>query len=96
MTVVRGFVITLSSAVAFAAAGGLAGFLLGRFAPDYYRAMFRMPPDLPLDLAKLGLGLGATQGFALGLLTGLVIVVSVAWYQSRANAVKERIVGAAN
>ena len=83
MTVVRGFVITIVSGLAFGLLGASMGFLLGKFAPDYYRTVFRIPPEVPIDPAQAGLGLGVTQGLAAGLIIGLVIVVSVAWYNSR-------------
>jgi len=84
MTVLRGFSITIASGLAFACVGAIAGYVLGRVAPDYYRTVFRIPPDIPLDPAQAGLGLGVTQGCAAGLIVGLVIVVAVAWHNSRA------------
>ncbi|WP_149499649.1 hypothetical protein [Roseiconus lacunae] len=83
MSVVRGFAITIASGIAFALLGAGAGFFLGSVAPDYYRTVFRMPPDLSIDTAQAGLGLGVTQGLVAGLVIGLVIVISVAWYNSR-------------
>lgn len=84
MTVLRGFTITLASSVAFAFFGAVAGYMLGSVAPDYYRTVFRIPSDASIDMAQAGLGLGLTQGFGAGLIVGLVIVVTVAWYNSRA------------
>ena len=83
MTVVRGFAITIASGIAFASFGAGAGYLLGSVAPDYYRTVFRIPSDVSMDPSQAGLGLGVTQGLAGGLAIGLVIVVSVAWYNSR-------------
>jgi len=83
MTVVRGFAITIASGIAFALFGAGAGYFLGSVAPDYYRTVFRIPPEMSIDPAQAGLGLGVTQGIAAGLAIGLVIVVSVAWYNSR-------------
>jgi hypothetical protein len=83
MTVVRGFLITIASGAGFAVVGGLLGFALGKLAPDYYRIVFRIPPDVDLDPAHAGLGLGATQGLSGGLFIGLVIVLAVAWHNSR-------------
>jgi hypothetical protein len=83
MTVTRGFVITIASGVGFATVGALLGFALGRLAPDYYRFVFRGPPQIDLDPAQAGLGLGASQGLGGGLFIGLVIVVAVAWSKSR-------------
>jgi len=83
MTVQRGFLITITSGVAFGCFGAAAGYLLGTMAPDYYRAVLRLPPEASIDPAQAGLGLGVTQGLAAGLIVGLVIVVSVAWFNSR-------------
>lgn len=85
MTVFRGFVITIVSGVAFGIVGGGGGYLLGRVAPDYYRTVFRIPPEIAIDPAQAGLGLGVTQGLAAGLIVGLAIVATVAWYNSRAS-----------
>ena len=83
MTVLRGFAITIASGLGFAVFGGLLGFLIGKFIPDYYRTVFRIPPGVDLDPAQAGLGLGVTQGLIGGLIIGLVIVATVAWYKSR-------------
>ncbi|MDC0261764.1 hypothetical protein OAK47_00940 [Planctomycetaceae bacterium] len=86
MTVVRGFVITIASGLVFGFLGAVMGYLLGSVAPDYYRTVFRIPPEISIDTSQAGLGLGVTQGVAAGLVVGLVIVVSVAWYDSRTAA----------
>ena len=83
MTVLRGFIITTTSGVFFGGLGALVGYALGRFAPDYYRIAFKIPPEFPYDPAQAGLGLGLTEGAVIGLIVGLVIVVAVAWYNSR-------------
>jgi len=83
MTVVRGFLITIGSGVGFAVLGGLLGLGLGKFIPDYFHFVFRVPREADLDPAHAGLGLGATQGLCGGLFIGLVIVVAVVWSKSR-------------
>jgi len=83
MKVFRGFVITVGSGLAFALIGGLIGYAMGTFAPDYYRVVFHNPPQGDLNPAHAGLGLGLTQGLVAGLVVGLVIVVTVEWYKSR-------------
>ena len=83
MTVMRGFVITITSGLAFGCLGALAGYLLGSIAPDYYRTVFQIPPEFSIDPSQVGLGLGLIQGGGAGLMIGLIIVVSVAWYDSR-------------
>ena len=83
MTVIRGFAITIASGLIFGLLGAGIGYLLGSIAPDFYRTVFRSPPELRIDPVQAGLGLGLTQGIGAGLLVGLVIVVVVAWYNSR-------------
>lgn len=86
MTVVKGFVITITSGVVFAVLGAGCGTLLGAVSPDYYRTVFHVPPERQLNATEIGFGLGVTQGLAAGLLIGLVIVVTVAWSGSHATA----------
>lgn len=83
MTVLRGFVITILSGIAFALLGGGIGYGLGKFAPGYYRFVFRVPPEVRIDPAQAGIGLGITQGLVTGLFVGLLIVLAVSWYHSR-------------
>jgi hypothetical protein len=90
MTVVRGFIITAASGVVGGLLGTGIGYLLGRFAPDYYRAVFRLPPSADLDPIQAGVGLGLTQGLGAGLVVGLGIVLVVAWYRSRAATQKTK------
>lgn len=90
MKLLRGFIITITSGVEFAHVGALTGYSLGLIAADNYRMVFRMPPEISIDLAQAGLGLGATQGLGPGILIGLVIVVTVAWYNLRALEIQSR------
>ena len=83
MTVLKGFVITVTSGVAFAVAGTGLGYSIGKYAPGYYRLGFGTPADVEFDPIHAGIGLGATQGLATGIIAGLVIVVAVAWYNLR-------------
>jgi hypothetical protein len=83
MTVFRGFAIVLASAVAFGVLGTLLGYAIGVYAPDYYRTVLQIPPGMQLNPVQIGLGLGLTQGAGAGFAVGAVIVVAVAWYESR-------------
>ena len=83
MTVLRGFVITLASGFGFSGLGALAGYVLAVLAPDYYRTMFHIRPETVFNPVQVGLGLGLTEGAAVGLVLGVVIVITVAWYDSR-------------
>ena len=86
VNVLRGLLITLASGILFALLGAAAGYGLGAIAPDYYRTVFRVPPGVQIDARRTGFGLGVTQGFGAGLLTGLVADVAVAWSSSRSSA----------
>lgn len=79
MTIQRGFAIAAASSLIGGSLGALGGWLLGRIAPDYYRMVFPLRPNL--DPLQVGLGLGATQGVAAGLIVGVAIVATVAWYE---------------
>jgi hypothetical protein len=86
MTVARGFLIIALSGIAFATGGGLIGYLLGVFAPAYYRGVFGNGRQPWFDPVEVGLGLGITQGAICGVIAGAVVVLAVAWYNSRRNA----------
>lgn len=83
MDILKAFAITIASAIFFALVGAGIGMALGIAVPDYYRTVFRIPPDVALNPIHTGLGLGFAQGFGAGLVVGLVIVVTVAWYKVR-------------
>jgi hypothetical protein len=83
MTVAKGFLIIVSSGVAFALAGGLVGYSLGAFAPGYYRGVYGSGREPWFDPVAVGLGLGLSQGLICGVIIGAVVVLAVAWYNSR-------------
>lgn len=83
MTVLRGFLITVISGIVCACCGALGGYAIGQHAPDYYRVVLQISPESPISLTQVGLGMGATQGLAAGLLLGLAITGIVAWYNFR-------------
>lgn len=86
MTAARGFAIIAISGIVFGCVGAGLGYLLGLVAPDYYGTVFHIPPELPINSAQAGLGLGVTEGLAADLMVGAVILVSVPWYRSRTTA----------
>jgi hypothetical protein len=71
----QGFLIVVLSGMVGAFLGLLAGGMLGSLAPDYYRAVFQSDSLNPL---QVGCGLGATQGFGVGLAVGCVVLLAVA------------------
>jgi hypothetical protein len=88
MTVLKGFLIVLLSGLAFALVGALIGYTLGTAMPGYYRAMFRGSRDPEFDPVAVGVGQGLTQGLVGGMAVGAVIVLAVAWYNSRRRALE--------
>jgi hypothetical protein len=57
--------------------GGLVGFYLGKFAPEYYRAVFDVPDSGIFDAVQAGVGLGVSQGLVAGAVIGTILVVTV-------------------
>lgn len=57
--------------------GGLVGFYLGKFAPEYYRAVFDVPESAAFDAVEAGVGLGISQGLVAGAVIGTILVVTV-------------------
>jgi hypothetical protein len=87
MTVLRGFAIVIASVVAGALAGLGIGYSLGSWAPAYYRGVIRAGDSPNFDPVQVGIGLGLTQGAGAGLVVGCVIVLAVAWHNSRRQVV---------
>lgn len=83
MTVARAFLIIAASVVTFAAGGGLIGYALAVLAPAYYRGVFTNGRQPWFNPVEVGLGLGVTQGAVCGVIAGAVVVLAVAWYNSR-------------
>jgi hypothetical protein len=71
------------TAIVSAAIGTTVGYCLGAYAPGAYRSMFQDGADPRFDPVAVGLGLGCGQGLIAGTLIGLVVVVSVTWYEIR-------------
>ena len=83
MTVAKGFLIIILSGLGFALGGGLIGYTLAVFLPSYYRGVFSSGRESWFDPMEVGVGLGTTQGLICGLVVGAVVVLAVAWYNSR-------------
>jgi hypothetical protein len=83
MTITRGFVIIVLSALAFGSTGCGIGFTLGTYAPDFYRIVFRAPPGGAIDPVQVGVGVGLVNGLMIGLAIGVVIVVVTTWWNVR-------------
>jgi hypothetical protein len=83
MTIVRGFAVVLASTIMGALAGVGIGYWLGVAMPSYYRCVFPNGNSPEFDPVQVGVGLGFTQGTIAGLVVGCVVVLAVAWYNSR-------------
>lgn len=83
MTVARGFLIIILTGFLFAFGGGLIGYVLAMTLPGYYRGVFSSGREPWFDPMEVGIGLGVTQGLICGLIVGAVVVLAVAWYNSR-------------
>ncbi|MFW6159258.1 MAG: hypothetical protein ACOC8E_07875 [Planctomycetota bacterium] len=71
------------TAAAFGVAGGIVGFLLGAYAPGYYRQVFGAL-DEGVQPTEFGLGLGVTRGLIWGPVIGVLLVAIIAWKETRA------------
>lgn len=83
MTVQKATATVLFATIAFAAIGATVGYLLGRFAPNYYRGVFTGGDSPTFDPVQVGFGQGLTQGITGGVVVGLLIVVIVTWQEVR-------------
>lgn len=76
-TVGKAILVVAICAVAGALIGTSAGYILRRFAPYYYRSVFLQGDAPGFDPVQVGIGLGLTQGMALGFLAGVIIMIVV-------------------
>ncbi|MGV3720781.1 MAG: hypothetical protein ACO1SX_07710 [Actinomycetota bacterium] len=79
----RGIAAVVICAVCFSLLGGMAGYLIGAFAPGYYRGVFANGSDPSFDPVQVGIGQGVTQGLVGGVFVGLIIVALAAWHDAR-------------
>lgn len=94
MTVAKAFLIIILSALTVAFAGGLVGYTLAIAVPSYYRTVFRSGNEPWFDPKEVGIGLGVTEGGMCGLGVGAVVVLAVAWYNSRRGSSDVRLTAA--
>lgn len=72
----RAILVVAVCTIVGASIGTGAGYVLGRFAPGYYRSMFGQGNAPGFDPVQMGIGLGLTQGIALGFIAGIVIIIA--------------------
>ncbi len=83
MNIRKAIILVVSTTLVFTILGGVVGFCLGRFLPNYYRSIFRNGSDSDFDPLAVGLGLGLTQGLAAGSIIGVVVLVVMVWHDLR-------------
>ncbi|HEY7308651.1 MAG TPA: hypothetical protein VH643_04725 [Gemmataceae bacterium] len=94
MTITKGFLIILLSGFAFGLGGGLIGYALAAIVPGYYRGTLSSGRESWFDPVEVGVGLGTSQGLLCGLVLGAVVVLALAWYNSRRNSLDVRLTSA--
>jgi hypothetical protein len=83
MTIRRAFTAIVGTSLFFGAIGTIIGFALGKFNPGYNRSVFRKGGDPAFDPVAVGIGQGATQGIAGGVVIGVALVALWCWRDVR-------------
>ncbi|RLS55140.1 MAG: hypothetical protein DWH91_09995 [Planctomycetota bacterium] len=83
MTITKGLGTVMGTGFGFGAMGAFVGFLIGKYAPDFYRVAFSGVNPPPFDPPVLGLALGLVQGLMVGIGVGLIVVLAVTWSEKR-------------
>lgn len=83
MTIPKAIVVVVTCALIVTAIGALMGGAIGAFVPGYYRSVFRGGHEPEFDPVAVGVGQGATQGIAGGVLVGMILVGIIAWRERR-------------
>lgn len=89
MTVRETLTILFSTTIGFTLLGGVIGYSLGRFLPDYYRSVFIAGRFPDFDPLATGIGLGVTQGVTAGAVIGTLLIFILAWYRAKTNRVQD-------
>ena len=76
----RGMYMILSSGFVFAVLGAIAGLVFSVALPGYFRNVYDATDS---EIWQVGLGLGITRGFLLGIFLSSVVLLATAWYRSR-------------
>ncbi|MEZ6136336.1 MAG: hypothetical protein R3C53_15685 [Pirellulaceae bacterium] len=74
--------VLLWSAVS-ACVGSAIGATIGTVAPGYYRSVFRGGQSPEFNPLQVGIGLGASQGLASGIVISIVVLALLAWRDVR-------------
>jgi len=65
------------------AIGASLGYGVGTLAPSYYRGLFYSGREEWFDPVSVGVGLGLSQGTAVGVVVGLAVVALLCWRDTR-------------
>lgn len=71
------------TSILFAIIGATVGYLIGAKMPGYYRSVFEGGDSAHFDPIAVGFGQGLTQGMALGVTIGLVLVLAGWWKEAK-------------
>jgi len=82
MTLKRAIIIVVLAGIVCSGIGGAIGWLLGIFAPEYYRTVFSGGEDPGFDPVQMGLSLGLMQGLIAGLVIAGGVIGLLIWRDS--------------
>jgi hypothetical protein len=86
MTVFRGFAILIGSTFAGFIVGLVGGFIMGHLTPTYFITIWRAENKPWFNPVEMAVAMGTTQGAIVGFIAGAIVVLAVAWYNSRREA----------
>lgn len=80
MNIRKAFLLLTSTTIFFTVLGGLVGFLLGKYLPNYYKSIFRNGQDAEFDPLAMGVGQGLTQGITAGAVIAIIFLIVMVWH----------------
>ena len=83
MNVFKALATVVGSALGFGAAGTGIGYLLGTYAPNFFRQTFPIRDPESFNPLEIGLATGLINGLIWGLVIGILTVGIFAWKESR-------------
>ena len=89
MTLKRAIAVIVGFTAFGAGTGVGAGYFLAIVFPAYYQTVFARSDGSDVDPVSLGVGLGLTQGMALGAIIGFATVSVLCWYDLRKREMRQ-------
>lgn len=77
MIYLRPLLVLISCLIGGSILGGVVGYFLGKWTPEYYRAVFDVAEAENFNAVETGVGLGVSQGLVAGAVLGTILVVTV-------------------